>query len=82
MPQVWAYEHRVFERPFLISQEEVVYPALARWGESTVSHDVGMHRAHLNELTWDMVSPNLQYFLFYYFSAVGIRVRVVYLPAS
>ena len=41
---------------------EVVYPALARWGESTVSHDVGTHRACLNELVWDMVRADSQPF--------------------
>ena len=55
LPQVWAYEHRVLERPSPAAPGEVVYPALARWGESTVSHDVGTHRARLNELVWDMV---------------------------
>ena len=30
--QVWAYEHCVLERPFPISQEEVLYHALSRWG--------------------------------------------------
>ena len=55
LPQVWAYEHRVLERPSPATPGEVVYPALARWGESTVSHDVGTHRALLNELVWDMV---------------------------
>ena len=53
--QVWAYEHRILERPSPTRREEVVYPTLARWGESTVSHDVGTHRARLNELVWDMV---------------------------
>ena len=66
LPQVWAYEHRILERPFPISQEEVVYLTLARWGESTVSHDVGTHRARLNVLIWDMVSLILRYFLFIY----------------
>ena len=41
-----------------------MYPPLARWGESTVSHDVGTHRARLNELIQDMVSPSLRYFPF------------------
>ena len=53
LSQVWAYEHRVLERP-------------SRWGESTVSHDVGTHRARLNEFVWDMVrsdfSPSFLYF--------------------
>ena len=60
LPQVWAYEHRVLERPSLAAPGEVVYPALARWGESTVSHDVGTHRARLNELVWDMVRSDSQ----------------------
>ena len=50
LPQVWAYEHRVLERPSPAAPGEVVYPELARWGESTVSHDVGTHRARLIEL--------------------------------
>ena len=64
LPQVWAYEHRVLKRPFPISQEEVVYHVLARWGESTVSHDVGTHKARLNELIWDIVSFILRSFLY------------------
>ena len=67
LPQVWAYEHRVLERPSQAAQGEVVYPALARWGESTVSHDVGTHRARLNELIWDMVRSDFQPFLSFIF---------------
>ena len=63
LSQVWAYEHRVLERPSPAAPGEVVYPALARWGESTVSHDVGTHRARLNELVWDMVRSDFQPFL-------------------
>ena len=63
--QVWAYEHRVLEWPSPTRWEEVVYPTLARWGESTVSHDVGTHRARLNELVWDMVSSRPRCFPFF-----------------
>ena len=67
LSQVWAYEHLVLERPSPAAPGEVVYHALARWGESTVSHDVGTHRARLNELVWDMVRSDSRPFLSFHF---------------
>ena len=67
LPQFWAYEHRVLEQPSLVAPGEVVYPVLTRWGESTVSHDVGTHRARLKELVWDMVRSDSQPFLSFIF---------------
>ena len=70
--QAWAYEFRVLARPFPISRAEVVFPSLSRWDGSTVgsaeSHDISVHRARLNELTWDEVLfPFVCFFPFYPF---------------
>ena len=67
LSQVWAYEHRVLERPSPSAPGKVVYPALDRWGESTVSHDVGTHSARLNEIIWDMMRSDSQPFLSFIF---------------
>lgn len=61
LSHTWAYQFCVLARPFFIFMDEVVFPCLSRWDESTIgsseSHDMSVYRACLDELSWDMVSP-------------------------